>query len=570
MKTKRRHAVNVITTINGHLLRKFLISSIPEFTNINDDLNKRIFCCFTTSSARRIPTETASPHYCKHAGTILVLYLPILTEISNFLDARRLQRLSTTTNTVNIFSLPLHVTGTSYLIENDSPSLMPTRRYHSGPLSPNIDRDIKLSLTQATFISTVLVIHTTILIEAVPRKQDILCEPDRDCQSPRTERDIELALHDDNYGSKDCWTRISRDATTFPILHNNAQFEHWLVKFKAQLDANGINTTTFLDPYWPDNALTGYPKALYDKQCAFFWTLLRHVFQGDFSSSCVLYHQGTRDGRQAYFDFVKFHNPVSPPTPPAAPVVSSPGPVPVRPPAVGNIVMPRPTPPVSPLTSIPIPSSTPTVHQRTPTSACETDVHSTVDNPETPTGLPGSSNPGSTADSTSTGTSTYTWKDVPSKGNRKPHSTRTREPHSTRTPNSCWTFDPQSATMVFHRARSAPQPSCISSLQLPPSGASSKDSVVPSSVTKPLYGASYCPIRKFLYGARKPLYGASFSPVRQSSAYPVWKPRYEAHSMTYDLPAVCIIKRHRDAIKLKLYHLHATLLFANWIYNNVT
>eukprot|EP00536_Pseudo-nitzschia_multiseries_P019218 jgi/Psemu1/59543/gm1.59543_g len=339
------------------------------------------------------------------------------------------------------------------------------------------------------------------------------------------------------------------------MLNNDAQFEHWLVKFKAKLDANGINTTTFLDPDWPDISLTGYPKALYDKQCAFFWTLLQHVFRGDYSSSCVLSHQWTLDGRQAYFDFVKFHSPVSYPVPvpvqPSADVlivpplpddlkslfpsfdlelayilhivtlnvtqeahshlcealilanikswdrfvarlaspdevayleyrgqegcqpislddqqtlntfidlvflvnsqdngewydisqynrtvfldlcnsqawspglaaiqnratlriplslapwesadvhnitstpvspslppatVPTPAPVPVRPPAVGNIVTPRPTPPVSPPTSVPIPSSTPTVHQSTPTSACKTDVHSTVDNPET-------------------------------------------------------------------------------------------------------------------------------------------------------------------------------------------
>eukprot|EP00536_Pseudo-nitzschia_multiseries_P014092 jgi/Psemu1/37513/gm1.37513_g len=68
----------------------------------------------------------------------------------------------------------------------------------------------------------------------------------------------------------------------------------------------------------------------------------------------------------------------------------------------------------------------------------------------------------------------------------------------------------------------------------------------------------------------KPLYGASFCPVGKPSAYTVRKPLYETHSMTYVLPAVCITKRHHDAIKLKLYHLHATLLFANWIYNDVT
>eukprot|EP00536_Pseudo-nitzschia_multiseries_P019564 jgi/Psemu1/61493/gm1.61493_g len=372
------------------------------------------------------------------------------------------------------------------------------------------------------------------------------------------------------------WIRKPRDATTFPVLHNDATFEHWLVPFKAQLEAIGINPTTFLDPYWSDHALTGYPKALYDKQCAFFWTLLRHVFQGDFSSSCVLYHQRTRDGRLAYFTFVKLRNPVSPPTSPAAPESTH-----------------------APVHST---SSTPAAHNSPPTAAYKTPAqptvdnpdHPTVDNPATPTGLPGSSNPGSTADSTSTGTSTYTWKyspstdsvrfsriaysstpsivpadiptgDVPSKRKREPHSTRAQTSYLSPA-NSRWTFYPQSETVVFHRARSAPQSTCISSLQLPPSGASSKDSVVSSSVTKPLYGASFCPIRKFrpirkfLYGARKPLHGASFCPDGKPSTY----------SMTYNLPAVSITKRHRDAIKINLYQLHATLLRANWLYDDVT
>eukprot|EP00536_Pseudo-nitzschia_multiseries_P009069 jgi/Psemu1/22250/gm1.22250_g len=64
------------------------------------------------------------------------------------------------------------------------------------------------------------------------------------------------------------WIRKPRDETTFPVLQNDATFEHWLVHFKAQLDANGINPTTFLDPYWPDHVLTGYPKALHEEQPA--------------------------------------------------------------------------------------------------------------------------------------------------------------------------------------------------------------------------------------------------------------------------------------------------------------
>eukprot|EP00536_Pseudo-nitzschia_multiseries_P005766 jgi/Psemu1/13446/gm1.13446_g len=281
----------------------------------------------------------------------------------------------------------------------------------------------------------------------------------------------------------------------------------------------------------------------------------------------------------------------------AAPVSSS-GPVPVRPPAVGNIVTPRPTPPVSTHAPVHSTSSTPAVHNSPPTTACKTAPHPTVDNPETPTGLPRSSNPGSTDDSTSTGTYSYTWKyspstdsvrfrritysstpsivpadisteDVPSKRHREPHSTRNRESHSPRAgtsypppADSRWTFYPQSETVVFNRPHQPvtfPQPSCISSLPLPPSGALSKDSVVPSSVH------AYSPYGASSYQVRKPIYGAHGAPTCTFR-----KPLYEAHSMTYNSPAVCITKRHRDAIKLKLYHLHATLLLANWMYDDVT
>eukprot|EP00536_Pseudo-nitzschia_multiseries_P016186 jgi/Psemu1/45269/gm1.45269_g len=242
--------------------------------------------------------------------------------------------------------------------------------------------------------------------------------------------------------------------------------------------------------------------------------------------------------------------------------------------------------------------STLAVHNSPPTTACNTANHPTVDNPETPTGLPGSSHPGSTADSTSTWTSSYTWKyspstdsvrfrriaysstpsnvpadisteDVPSKRHREPHSTRNRESHSPRAgtsypppTNSRWTFYPQSETVVFNRPHQTvtfPQSSCISSLPLPPSGALSKDSVVPSSVhAYSQYGASS-------YQVRKPIYGAHGAPT-----CPFRKPLYSAYYMTYDSPVVRITKRHRDAIKLKLYHLHATLLLANWIYDAVT
>eukprot|EP00536_Pseudo-nitzschia_multiseries_P013530 jgi/Psemu1/35465/gm1.35465_g len=236
---------------------------------------------------------------------------------------------------------------------------------------------------------------------------------------------------------------------------------------------------------------------------------------------------------------------------------------------------------LSPHASVPFTNSTPAVHNSPPTTACKTTDHPTAGSPETSIGIHGIHKSDSIADSTPTGTSSYTWKyspstdsvrfrriaysstpsivpadiptgDVLSKRNREPYSTCARTSYPSPA-NSRWTFYPQSETVVFHRTQtpvSSPQPSCISALQLPPSGALFKGSVVPSSVRQPLYGAPICPIWKPLYGAHsRQLYGA--------------------HSMN-NLPVVCITRRHRDAIKLKLYQLHATLLIANWLYDDVT
>eukprot|EP00536_Pseudo-nitzschia_multiseries_P019475 jgi/Psemu1/60875/gm1.60875_g len=57
-----------------------------------------------------------------------------------------------------------------------------------------------------------------------------------------------------------------------------------------------------------DIPLIGYEKALHDKQCAFFWTLVLHALQSDLSYSCVLSHTTSRDGRHAFFDFVALHD----------------------------------------------------------------------------------------------------------------------------------------------------------------------------------------------------------------------------------------------------------------------
>eukprot|EP00536_Pseudo-nitzschia_multiseries_P013237 jgi/Psemu1/34513/gm1.34513_g len=95
---------------------------------------------------------------------------------------------------------------------------------------------------------------------------------------------------------------------SFTPLTNDSRFEHWLVGFKAKLEAYDIDTETFLDETWPPAALQGYTRDLFVKQCAFFWVLMLEVFKSDLSASCVHSHSTTRNGRQAYFDFVNLHS----------------------------------------------------------------------------------------------------------------------------------------------------------------------------------------------------------------------------------------------------------------------
>eukprot|EP00536_Pseudo-nitzschia_multiseries_P018602 jgi/Psemu1/56355/gm1.56355_g len=100
------------------------------------------------------------------------------------------------------------------------------------------------------------------------------------------------------------WCQKARDEKSFTPLTNDSRFEHWLVGFKAKLEAYDIDTETFLDETWPPAALQGYTRDLFVKQCTFFWVLMLEVFKSDLSASCVHSHSTTRNGRQAYFDFV--------------------------------------------------------------------------------------------------------------------------------------------------------------------------------------------------------------------------------------------------------------------------
>eukprot|EP00536_Pseudo-nitzschia_multiseries_P015563 jgi/Psemu1/43057/gm1.43057_g len=106
------------------------------------------------------------------------------------------------------------------------------------------------------------------------------------------------------------WCRKSHDETSFTALQNDSRFEHWLIRFKAKLEAHDIDTDTFLDSSWPQsNLIVGFKRNLFVKQCAFFWVLmLLVVFKSDLSSSCVLSHSSKCDGRQAYLDFINLHS----------------------------------------------------------------------------------------------------------------------------------------------------------------------------------------------------------------------------------------------------------------------
>eukprot|EP00536_Pseudo-nitzschia_multiseries_P003418 jgi/Psemu1/7736/gm1.7736_g len=103
--------------------------------------------------------------------------------------------------------------------------------------------------------------------------------------------------------------------------------------------------------------------------------------------------------------------------------------------------------------------------------------------------------------------------------------------------NFQWTFNPQSETVVFHRL---PKPAPIPlkpSLQLP------------------LPKANHVGI---IHASASPTFA-------KHSAYP---PHFCcAISSNTNQAAFCITKRHRDVLKIKMYHLYANILLMNWFYD---
>eukprot|EP00536_Pseudo-nitzschia_multiseries_P017708 jgi/Psemu1/52163/gm1.52163_g len=140
------------------------------------------------------------------------------------------------------------------------------------------------------------------------------------------------------------------------------------------------------------------------------------------------------------------------------------------------------------------------------------------------------------------GTPTYTWTYFPST-----ESVRFRKVVSSTISTVHPDTSPGNASHITNRARHSPRPSPKPSAKFKmddsaiPSSVHAKDSAVPILVhVYSQHGAYSCLVPTLIYGA---------------------------HSLTFNLPAVCITERHRDAIKLKLYHLHASLLVAHWLYD---
>eukprot|EP00536_Pseudo-nitzschia_multiseries_P012912 jgi/Psemu1/33497/gm1.33497_g len=103
--------------------------------------------------------------------------------------------------------------------------------------------------------------------------------------------------------------------------------------------------------------------------------------------------------------------------------------------------------------------------------------------------------------------------------------------------NFRWTFNPQSETVVFHRL---PEPASVPlkpSLQLPLPKTAHKDSVLASATSTFTYHSAYL---------------CHFRHVTCSNP---------------NQTVVCLTKRHRDALKIKLYHLHSSVLSMNWFYD---
>eukprot|EP00536_Pseudo-nitzschia_multiseries_P003426 jgi/Psemu1/7754/gm1.7754_g len=448
-------------------------------------------CGHDDTSPKAVPRKRDIHLFTDILDPTTIFKVQVVRKILNFLCTTK--DFPTTTNIRHRISLLRHATCTPYFIENGFLSVLRTYWYHPDPLSPNIDRDIQFYVSTDNCVSTTLAIYMrTPFVEAEASFRITQAHSPSSPQDPHT-------TEESNY-------HVTFAHRIFMILDIGVAMKALFLCFnKDTFDAYSIPIILARQDSTQTQAMTAQlplaslsPTRKYNRACT-----------------------------RPTSDYDAVHTVTTATVPPLAPVL-------VWPLKVATPVTP-PTPRVTPPMPVPITCSTPTVHHSPPTPACKTAAHYTVDNPETPTGLPGSSNSDPNADSTTIGTPSYTWNIVHpdiTTGNVPPEPSY--EPHSTRACTS-----------------SQVPPSCISSLQLPPSGALSMDSFVPSSVhAYSQHGASSCPVWKPLYGAN-----------------PVQKPLYGAHSVNYQTLGVCITKWHRDALKIQLCHLHANLLFANWLYD---
>eukprot|EP00536_Pseudo-nitzschia_multiseries_P010918 jgi/Psemu1/27387/gm1.27387_g len=121
--------------------------------------------------------------------------------------------------------------------------------------------------------------------------------------------------------------------------------------------------------------------------------------------------------------------------------------------------------------------------------------------------------------------------------------------------NFRWTVNPHSETVVFHRwLKQAPVP-LKPSLQLPLFNAIPEDTILASAIPtfakhRPYSSHFQCEI---------------YSNPNQTVFRITKRPDVHLHE---DL-VVSLTKRHHDALKIKLYHLHANTLSMNWFYDTI-
>ena len=98
----------------------------------------------------------------------------------------------------------------------------------------------------------------------------------------------------------DTWNRGKRSKTDFPILTQDKDYMEWKTTFVAELRSQGLSDMIDIQ-YNPDFPQDSYKTTLYNKQSAFFWTVLLRSLKNPLGSISVNEHKINDDARGAWF-----------------------------------------------------------------------------------------------------------------------------------------------------------------------------------------------------------------------------------------------------------------------------